>query len=180
MDETLVPRLLDRATIDQAFPLVHALVPAITHDRWVRFARPQVQSRSADWPRGLMTIQNPSGYILGLFCFDVRDDLQQSRVLCIDNMIVPNIPGREAIWSAIVDTADNLAKMNGCGAIRAGFADELDPAASDRAWIVAALGKSGYLLEGVRACKRLNAAPGLLAGPKSNGSGGGNAPRHRL
>ncbi len=157
MDDSLTPRLLDKSTIDRAFPLVRSLIPAITHERWTKFAKPHLASRSPNWPRGLMAIQNPAGYILGLFVFEVRDDLYESRALCIDNIIVPNLPGRDLVWAAVVDVAEHLAEMNGCRVIRAGLADELNPGDTDRAWLSSSLEKSGYSLEGVRAVKRVEA-----------------------
>ena len=158
MDDSLTPRLLDKTTIDRAFPLVRNLIPEITPDRWTQFARPHLASRSPHWPRGLMAIQNPSGYILGLFVFEVRDDLYENRALCIDNIIVPNLPGRDLVWATIVDTAEHLAIMNGCRVIRAGLADELDPSNTDRAWLTASLQKAGYAMEGIRAFKRLESS----------------------
>lgn len=158
MDDSLTPRLLDRSTIDRAFPLVRNLVPTITHERWTRFARPHLTSRSPNWPRGLMAIQNAGGYMLGLFVFEVRDDLYESRALCIDNIIVPNLPGRDLVWAAVVDAAEHVAAMNGCRVIRAGLADELDPSNTDRAWLSMSLEKSGYSLEGLRAVKRVEGA----------------------
>lgn len=158
MDDSLTPRLLDRSTIDRAFPLVRNLVPEITHERWTRFARPHLTSRSPNWPRGLMAIQNPAGYMLGLFVFEVRDDLYENRALCIDNIIVPNLPGRDLVWAAVVEAAEHVAAMNGCRVIRAGLADELDPSDIDRAWLSTSLEKSGYSLEGLRAVKRVEPA----------------------
>lgn len=156
MPEPLAPRLLDRDMIDRAYPLVRGIASGITLDRWVRFARPLVSSRSASRPRGLMTIQNTAGYILGLYGFEVRDELQVNRTLCVENIIIASIPGREAIWAAVIDSAENLAKLHGCEAIRAGLQDDLDPAAShDRSWIAASFESAGYALEGVRACKRI-------------------------
>ncbi len=165
MDDRLTPRLLDKATIDRAFPLVRNLAPEITLDRWTRFAKPHLSSRSPDWPRGLMTIQNAAGYILGLFVFEVRDDLYEKRVLCIDNIIVPNIPGRDAIWVEIVRAVEHVAAMNGCRTIRAGLADDLEPASRDRdrAWLTGSLEKSGYSFEGMRAIKRLETAAAHVA-----------------
>ncbi len=153
--EPLAPRLLDREMIDRAYPLVRSIAAGITLDRWARFARPLVTSRSTSRPHGLMTIQNAPGYILGLFGFEVRDDLQDGRTLAIENIVIANIPGRDTIWGAIVSTAENLARMHGCRAIRAGLSDELDPSDSDRAWLTNSFEAAGYSLEGVRACKRI-------------------------
>jgi len=165
-----VSRPLDKAGIDRAYPLVRNIAPGVTLERWNRFARPQISARSAKWPRGLMTVQNAAGYILGLFGFEVRDDLRNSRTLCIHNIIVPNVPGRDTIWATLVDAAETLAEGSRCQAIRAELADDLDPSDTDRAWIVARIEKSGYALDGIRAFKRM---PKALAGPDISGPGGG-------
>lgn len=154
MDEKLVPRLMDRESVVQAFPLVRDLLPNVSLEQWTRFARPLLGANARS-PRGLMTIQNGASYILALFGFEVRESLVETRTLWIDNIIVPNIPGRDMIWAAIMDTAEYLARMNGCRAIRAGFADQLDPGDSERLWVRLSFERSGYSLEGVQAFKRL-------------------------
>lgn len=169
-EKPLVSRLLDKAGIDRAYPLVRNIAPGVTLERWNRFARPQISARSAKWPRGLMTVQNAAGYILGLFGFEVRDDLHQSRTLCIRNIIVPNVPGRDTIWASLVDAAETLAGTNRCQGIRAELADDLDPSDTDRAWIVSRVEKSGYVLDGIRAFKRV---PDAAAGPGISSPGGG-------
>ncbi|MCC6469667.1 MAG: hypothetical protein IT563_15190 [Alphaproteobacteria bacterium] len=170
-DEALIARLLDRSKIDQAYPLVRSLVPGITLGRWNAFVRPQLAVHSAAWPHGVMTIQNHKGYILGLFSFEVRDDLYESRTLCIDNIVVPSMPGRELIWIAIADATDQLAKMNDCRAVRAGLNEELGSDADDRLWVGSSLQRSGYVLEGVRAFKRLD-GEAIPAVPGKTGGGG--------
>ena len=155
MSFSLAPRLLDQNTIDQAYPLVRNLANGITLDRWGRFARPFVSTRSSPWPRGLMTIQNEAGYILALFGFEVRDDLYENRTLCIENIVIASIPGRDTIWAAMVNAAEQLATMHGCHAIRAGLTDDLDPHDTDRRWLINSLQSAGYSLEGVRAFKRM-------------------------
>jgi hypothetical protein len=155
MLEPLAPRLLDRDKIDRAYPLVRNISAGITLDRWGRFARPLVSSRSTAWPRGLMTIQNAAGYILALFGFEVRDDLHESRTLCIENIVIANIPGRDSIWAAVLESIEQLSKMHGCRAIRAGLSDELAPDDKDRSWLIGLFQASGFSLEGISACKRL-------------------------
>lgn len=167
MDDTLAPRLLDRDMIDRAYPLIRNIAPGITLDRWTRFARPVVTSRSTAWPRGLMTVQNTTGCILGLFAFEVRDDLTDGRTLHLDNLMTASIPGRDRIWAAIMDAAEHLARVNGCRVIRAGLVGDLDHSDKDRTWLVHSLEGAGFALEGVRACKRLEPAKGgsLLTAP---------------
>ncbi|MBM4073885.1 MAG: hypothetical protein FJ271_33945 [Planctomycetes bacterium] len=156
MDNNLTPRLLDHRLIDRAYPLVRNILPCISLERWSEFAKPHLAARSPKWPRGLMTIQNAAGYILGLFSFEVRDDLHSDRTLLVDNVIVPDMPGHELIWTAIVTTSETLALMNGCRAIRIGLAGDLDPIDRDRTWLVSSLAKAGYVIEGVRATRRVS------------------------
>ena len=155
MSEPLAARLLDRDSIDRAYPLIRNIAAAITLDRWGRFARPLVSSRSGARPRGLMTIQNMAGYILGLFGFEVRDDLHVNRTLCVENIVIADIPGRDAIWNVVQEAAEQLATLHDCKAIRASLNDDLDPSSRDRAWIATSFEAAGYSLEGVRACKRI-------------------------
>ena len=98
MAETLTARFLDRSTIDKAYPFVRNVVPGMTAARWMRFVRLHLVARSPHRPRGVMTIQNAAGCILSLFAFEVRADLIESRILCIDHIMVPNLPGRGATW----------------------------------------------------------------------------------
>lgn len=162
MDDTLAPRLLDRDMVDRAYPLVRNIAPGITLDRWNRFARPLIASRSTTWPRGLMTVQNATGYILGLFGFEVRDELNDGRTLHVDNIITADIPGRDKLWTAVMRAAEQLAQVNGCRVIRAGLLGELDPSDKDRAWLVRSLEDAGFAFEGVRACKRLDSGDGAV------------------
>lgn len=155
MEEMLVPRLLDKATIDRAYALVRNAASAVTLDQWNRFARPQISSRSLNWPRGLMTIQNMSGCILGLFAFEVRHDLLEGRTLWISNIIVPHLPGRDRIWLSAIDAIDGLATINNCRAIRAELKNEIHAAKMAQTWIVDTLAEFGYSLEGLGALKRL-------------------------
>jgi hypothetical protein len=155
MSDPLAPRLLDPGTIERAYPLVRNLTSGITRDRWGRFARPLVASRSALWPRGLMTIQNAAGYIFGLFSFEVRDDLRANRTLSVENIMIATLPGRDTIWATVVEAVEDLARIHGCRAIRASLNDEFDPGDDGRTWLAGSLEAAGYVRDGVRARKRI-------------------------
>jgi hypothetical protein len=157
MVETLTARLLDRRTIDKAYPLVRNVIPGMTAARWTRFVRPQLALRSPDWPRGVMTIQNVAGYILSLFAFEVRADLHESRIFYMDHIMIPDLPGRMTIWASTVSAAERLAEMNRCGAVRAEF--ERGSEVSDKDLLMS-FESMGYCLAGVRVFKRLEAKSG--------------------
>jgi len=171
MADTLTPRFLDRRTIDRAYPLVRNIVPGMTAARWARFVRPRLMPRSPDWPRGVMTVQNAGGCILSLFAFEVRAYLHESRIFCMDHIMIPNLPGRATIWASTIGAAERLAEMNGCGAIRVEFGDGSEHSDRD---LLTALETMGYAQSGVLAFKRPEAKSGH-AGDDSNG--GAHSPR---
>src|SRR5262249_30555182 len=154
MVDMLTPRFLDRRTIDKAYPLVRNMVPGLTAARWTQFVRPHLVPRSADWPRGVMTIQNAAGYILSLFAFEVRADLHESRIFYMDHIMVPALPGRRTLWACTIGAAERLAQMNRCHAIWAEFRGGAERTDED---LLTSLEKSGYAPAGVRAFKRLEA-----------------------
>jgi len=157
MVETLTARFLDRSTIDKAYPLVRDVVPGMTAARWARFVRLHLVARSSHRPRGVMTIQNAAGCILSLFAFEVRADFLESRIFCVDYIIVPSLPGRGAIWASAIGAAERLAEMNGCGAIQVEFGVDSEHSEGD---LLIPLAGMGYSRSGVRALKRLEAKSG--------------------
>ena len=164
MVDTLMPRFLDRRTIDKAYHLVRNMVPEMTAARWSQFVRHLVP-RSPDWPRGVMTIQNAAGYILSLFAFEVRADLHESRIFYMDHIMIPNLPGRGTLWASTIGAAERLAEMNGCRTIWAEFRGSAEGSDKD---LLTSLERSGYVPAGVRAFKRLEANSGRT----SDGSDG--------
>ena len=171
MVETLTPRFLDRRTIDKAYPLVRDIVPGMTAARWTQFVRTHLAPRSPVWPRGVMTVQNAGGCILSLFAFEVRADLHESRLFCMDHIMIPNLPGRGMIWASTIGAAERLAEMNGCGAIRAEFGG--GPERSDED-LLTTLERMGYSLASVRAFKKLEAKSGHAS---DDSDGGVRSPR---
>ena len=157
MSLQLASRLLDRRSIDKAYPLIRGILPSVSRERWAEFARSHLIARSAEWPKGLMTIQNTSGYILGLFGFEVRSELRNNRVLFIYNVIVPQIPGRDLVWVAVMQTAETLAQMNSCSAIHVNLSDDWNTFVGGRDWIQESLSDAGYSVEGIHAFKSVEA-----------------------
>lgn len=155
MDGELSPRLMDHASLIQAFPLVSNILPHVTLEHWTRFARDHLVADRRALPKGLMAIRNRDDYILGLFAFEVRYGLKEDRVLWVDDIIVSSMPARDLIWQATIDAIDELAKANRCGAIHVVFDDEFGRASGDGLWVKSALGGAGYLFVGAQALKRL-------------------------
>jgi len=165
MTDTLTPCFLDWRTIDKAYPLVRDLFPGVTVNRWAQFSRAYIAHRSPDRPRGVMTIQNAAGYILALFVFEVRDDLYESRILYLDNIMIPNMPGRRMIWASAIGAAEHLAELNGCSAIRAELGGDLERSDQD---LLTSLERSGYSPVGLLTCASTNRS--AFPSPMDSGS----------
>jgi hypothetical protein len=105
----------------------------------------------------MMTMQNAAGYILSLFAFEVRADLHESRILYMDHIMIPNLPGRRTLWASTIGAAERLAEMNGCRAIWAEFRGGAERSDKD---LLTSLERSGYSPSGIRAFKRLEAQSG--------------------
>ena len=157
MLDTLIARFLDRGTIFKAYPLVRDIVPGTTAAHWMQFVRPYLVSRSPHWPRGVMTIQSAAGYILSLFAFEVRADLYESRILRMDNIMIPNLLGRRTLWASMIGAAEQLAELNGCRAIWAEFRGGAEHSDPD---LLTLIERSGYVPAGGQAVKKLEARSG--------------------
>jgi hypothetical protein len=172
MADMLTAGFLDRRTIRKAYAVVRNVVPGMTATRWTQFVRPQLGARSPDWPRGVMTIQNTAGYILSLFAFEVRADLHDSRIFCMDHIMIPNVPGRARLWASTIGAAERLAEMNGCDAIWAEFGGGSGNSEEE---LLLSLERSGHVPTGIRAYRRLAVRSGRAGdgGDGVTGSGGG-------
>lgn len=158
----LTSRLLDRRSIDKAYPLIRGILPNVSRARWAKFARSHLTARPAQWPKSLMTIQNKSGYILGLFGFEVRTELRNDRVLLVDNVVVPQIPGHDLVWTAMMEVADTLAQMNSCLAIHVNLSDDLTAFGAGQNWLRGSLLSAGYVVEGINGFKTVETRSSTL------------------
>ena len=100
--------------IDQAYPIVHTLLPALAMDDWRRYAHTLIAE--PDPVRGVMTAQH-GGYIRGLFCHWPDRSLQHGDMLIVDNFTVMDLFNPEGATRALVQAMEAMAAQHGCGAI---------------------------------------------------------------
>lgn len=152
--DNLFPCLLNCTLVDRAYPLIRDLLPGVTLERWKRFVEPYLSAQSTCWPSGLMTVQNAVGCILGFFCFSVRDDLNNGRVMFIDNIIVAEIPGHNTIINTITETIQTLANQNYCPVTHIDLTNGLNGTEKHQEWLKFALLTEGYIINGLHIVKR--------------------------
>jgi len=106
--------------IDQAYPIVQALHPALSMDEWRRYARALIAQ--ADPVRGVMTAQH-GGYIRGLFCHWPDRSLLHGSMLIVDNIAVMDLFNAQGALRALIDAMESIASKYGCGAIHTLLSD---------------------------------------------------------
>jgi hypothetical protein len=151
-------RPLERDQIAQAYALIQSTDPAMTLDRWARFAHKLIAPQRSNRHGGIMTVQTEAGYMCGLFAFEIVDDLRLNRTLAIRNVFAISLVQPEAIIRALLEAAESLANLNGCAAITA-IVDK-DHEGPGNGWVAGQLASNGFSRAGIFSAKPLGALPG--------------------
>lgn len=118
MDHGFIAKPLARRQIDQAFPLIRTVLPALDVDRWRAFASALTGLPEAPAaPCGIMTAQNGHGYIHGLFSYATGAHLSHGRLLSVENFIVLDLIDVSGAADALLRAMESVARLLGCGAI---------------------------------------------------------------
>jgi hypothetical protein len=114
MASPYIDRPLAPERIAQAFPLVMALDPGLTLDRWAHYVAPSIRSLEAPEPREILTAQNKQGYIHGLASCRMRRDLRHGRVLEVENFVSLDLTGNKLAAQALLKGMEDLARDWNC------------------------------------------------------------------
>ena len=163
MDDGFVAKPLGKRQIDQAFPVVRAILPDLGVERWRAFAAAVIDraqgAADARVPRsGIMTVQNERGYIHGLFSYVTEENLHHGKILSVDNFIVHdlfNLPGAAA---ALLRAMDGIARGLGCSAIHTNLPQAYSTSADYCNPVLNSFREGGHALETLRLCKPLDGA----------------------
>jgi hypothetical protein len=147
----LAPRKLD-----QAFPLAQLAEPGLTLDRWRDFAGSYVfaeRSPHARPPsRAIVFAEDASGYIHGLACYAVQEDLL-SRRLRVHDFVVCSMFGAEQVADTLLAHIEEVALALGCSEIGSEIPHIATlPAAGNNASIDRFI-KRGYQAQALRLCR---------------------------
>ena len=176
MLDSYVAKPLGRRQIDQAFPIVQTIAPDLGMERWRAFAAAVITAgdvgakpdSGASRPRGIMTVQNPRGYIHGLFSYMVQENLRHGRVLSVDNFIVLDLFDLAGAAEALLDAMDRTAAALGCKAIHTSLPDNYSSLPEYCNWLVGCFRESGHTVETLRLCKRFTETGGPAPLPPAN------------
>lgn len=148
MDHGFIAKPLARRQIDQAFPLVRTVLPALDVDRWRAFASALTGLAEAPAaPCGIMTAQNGHGYIHGLFSYATGAHLSHGRLLSVENFIVLDLIDVSGAADALLHAMESVARMLGCGAIHTSLSAQLAAQPGARAGMLEHFRAAGHAVE---------------------------------
>ncbi|WP_448188843.1 hypothetical protein [Azospirillum sp. sgz301742] len=126
--------------IDQAFPVVQPLRPAMTPAQWRAMAAPFVQPGA---PRGIIACRMGTGHIRGLFCYA----LDGAGTLRIGPFSVAGLFDAPATTAGLIEAIDQLAQRFGAERV-AVDAGAISAATVPRCDVPALFREHGYRLNG--------------------------------
>jgi hypothetical protein len=107
--------------INQAYALVRTADPRVTAEKWradaARFVSPDESEEKST--RGVLTVQNDQGYILGLFCYAACDHLRHGRALKVENLIALDLFDSAGAIEILLQSMADLAQKSACTVIEA-------------------------------------------------------------
>jgi len=148
---TAVP--LDPRRIDQAYPVVQAVMPDIAAAEWRGYAA----SLLGRDDRGIMVLQDPAGYLHGLFAYAAVPHLGRGRVLRIECFVALGLLDRDGPAAALLRAAEDVARRLGCRAVQTETPEVERANGGYRDWLFARLRRAGHLPGPPQYSKPLNA-----------------------
>lgn len=158
MPDAFVLRPLTRQQIRQAYPLVRSHVPEVSEARWDAFARARTAAAGTVRKDGIMTLQNQTGYILGIFVYDVRDDLQAGRILSVAHTTIAELVGQQTLTEHLLEGMFTVARLHDCAAI-----DVQLPQSGPRASLNTIYQRAGFAFDRMHARQSLRGERPLAA-----------------
>jgi len=150
MSKRYVVKPLGEGQVLQAYPLVQTAVPHLTLDQWMDYAEGFCgASDSAKDDTGVMSAQNPDGYIYGIYCHEVETDIQHGRVLKISNLVTANLYDSAGIMDKMIDSMLDKARVNNCVAVQVDLPEEAGRGPQPIEGTVSLLRGAGYRLASV-------------------------------
>ena len=150
MSKRYVVKPLGEGQVLQAYPLVQTAVPHLTLDQWTDYAEAFCSTkRSTGDDTGVMSAQNPDGYIYGIYCHEVETDIQHGRVLKISNLVTANLYDSAGIMDKMIDSMIDIARNSDCATVQVDLPEEVGRGPQPVEGTVSMLRGAGYRLASV-------------------------------
>ncbi len=123
---------------------------------WRDFATPPARAQG-QVAGGIITVVSEQGYIVGLCCYRVTQELLHGAVLLANHFLILDLFGQQAVVRALADAVESLARERRCTAIHTSLPETGVKGADD--WLVRNLRDRGHRVESLRMCKLLASSP---------------------
>lgn len=150
MSKRYVVKPLGEGQVLQAYPLVQTAVPHVTLEEWVRYAE-ELRDRQHLAPgcAGVMSAQNPDGYIYGIYCHEVESTIKHGRILKVTNLVTANLYDSSGIMDRMIDSMHDKARDSGCVAVHVELPEEVGMGPRPVGGAVSMLRSAGYRVAAV-------------------------------
>jgi hypothetical protein len=157
----LLRPLTDRQ-VDQAFPLIQLAAPELCLERWRAFARSLTGGARGRRPAegqgpaeaGIMTAQDSSSYIYGLFCYRIHEDLLSDRALDVSHFCVCSLLDPAGVTEALLEGIDSLGGRLGCTGILVELSEDAGALMNCRPIFLERFQRFGHRVDGLRFSRR--------------------------
>lgn len=142
--------LLCETEVDQAFPLMQTICPAVDLEAWRRFAEQRL-TRGADNGTGILIVRNEQDCIVAIAAFQLSHDLIHGRILLADHFGALDIVDQDNVARALEAGLEKIARRHGCTAVHTNVAASGKKGHDD--WLCSVLFERGHHVEGFQMCK---------------------------
>ena len=154
MSKRYVVKPLGEGQVLQAYPLVQSAVPHLTLEQWMGYAEELCSGeRPGETGVGVMSAQNPDGYIYGIYCHEVETDIKHGRILKVSNLVTANLYDSAGIMDRMIDSMIDMARDSGCVAVQVDLPQEIANGPQSVESPANMLRGAGYRLASVALCR---------------------------
>jgi len=154
MTKRYVVKPLGEGQVLQAYPLVQTAVPHLTLEQWTGYAESLYgKRRTVKGGAGVMSAQNPDGYIYGIYCHEVDTDIKHGRVLKVSNLVTAHLYDSAGIMDRMIDSMIDKARDSGCVAVQVDLPEEAGRGPQLVEGTANMLRGAGYRLASVALCR---------------------------
>jgi len=174
MARNYVTARLGKDEIDRAYPLVRAVLPDFSMERWERYvatlgiagingAGAKGGAGPRRHPGGIMTVRNEDGYFYGLFCYQIDDDPLHGRVMRVETFVALEFLDGEGAAGALLDAMESIAVGEECRAIRACLHEPAILRDTRPSRVMRAFAEHGFAAESLDMSKRLERVASVVS-----------------
>lgn len=148
--DRLVAKQLRPDGLSRAYSLIQASGNSTCAVEWLRRC---LAGGNEEAGIGVIAVEDRNGYVRGLMCYRVTDDLVQGRTFDVVHMVLPGLVRQLRAFQALVDAANEFARKYSCFHIRIALPEGEDEAHLGPALADAGLNRVASVYSGVTGLK---------------------------